>query len=198
MEEVRAAHPLAEVEVWAQDEHRVGLKPILRRVWSPRGMRPTASVGPRYEWVWVPGTRASGWLVHPQTGRTEWLLMPYVDKEAFGAALREFAKAVGAGPRKRILLVVDQAGWHIARELGVPEGLHLLFLPAYCPQLQPAERLWPLCDEGLANKVFGTIAELERAVADRLVRIKDEVVHRLTDYYWWPRTPPDAPAFSRS
>ncbi len=170
----------------------MGLKPILRRVWSPKGVRPAAVVRPRYEWVWVYG------FVHPETGRTEWLLMPYVDKGSYRAALHNFAKSVGAGSGKQIVLVVDQAGWHIAGELEAPEGLHLVFLPAYSPELQPAERLWPLCDEGLANKVFGTIADLERTVADRLVRITAETVRRLTRYYWWPRALQNATASSRS
>ena len=192
MEEVQREHPFASVEVWAEDEHRVGLKPILRRVWSPKGVRPTAAVRPRYEWVWVYG------FVDPQTGRTEWLLMPYVDTGSYGAALREFAKAAGAGPDRRVVLVVDQAGWHRAKDLAIPEGLHMVFLPVYCPELQPAERLWPLCDEGVANKLFDSIGELERAVADRLVKIKDEAVRRLTRYYWWPKTNQNAPAFTRS
>ena len=147
---------------------------------------------PRYEWVWVYG------FVQPETGRTEWLLLPRVDKGAYGIALREFAKAVGAGPRKRVVLVADRAGWHTAGELEVPEGLHLEFLPAYCPELQPAERLWPLCDEGLANKLFATIGDLENAVADRVVKIKDEAVRRLTRYYWWPGTAQNAIAFTHS
>ncbi len=207
MEEVQRGHPFASVEVWAEDEHRVGLKPILRRrceassgnglakarnVWTPKGVRPVAKVRPRYEWVWVYG------FVHPDTGKTEWLLMPYVDTGSYGAALREFARAAGVGPEKQVVLAVDQAGWHRAKDLEIPEGLHLVFLPAYCPELQPAERLWPLCDEGLANKLFATIGDLERAVADRLVTIKDEAVRRLTSYYWWPKSPKDALVFSRS
>ena len=189
---MQGEHPRASVEVWAGDEHRVGLKPILRRVWTPKGVRPTAAVRPRYEWVWVYG------FVHPETGRTEWLLMPYVDAGSYGAALREFARAVGAGPGKRVVLVVDQAGWHKAKDLETPDGLHLVFLPAYCPELQPAERVWPLCDEGLANKLFATIEDPERAVADRVVKIKHDAVRRLTSYYWWPRTGPNAPASNRS
>jgi len=46
---MQAAHPRASVEVWAQDEHRIGLKPILRRVWIPKGKRPLAAVRPRYQ-----------------------------------------------------------------------------------------------------------------------------------------------------
>ena len=40
-------------------------------------------------------------------------------------ALREFAREVGARKDKRILLVVDQAGWHTSGEVEVPEGIHL-------------------------------------------------------------------------
>src|SRR5215211_1449852 len=40
--EARAQHPDKPVEVWATDEHRIGLKPILRRVWAPKGQRPVA------------------------------------------------------------------------------------------------------------------------------------------------------------
>jgi hypothetical protein len=51
-------------------------------------------------------------------------------------ALNEFAKEVGAGKDKRVLLVVvDQAGWHTGKEVEVPEGIHLEFLPAGSPEL---------------------------------------------------------------
>lgn len=52
----------AEIEVWFFDEHRVGLKPIIRKVWSPIGERPIAVVQPRYEWLYVYG------FVEPKTG----------------------------------------------------------------------------------------------------------------------------------
>ena len=178
---MRAAHPLAAVEVWAQDEHRVGLKPILRRVWAPRGVRPVARVRPRYQWLWVYG------FAHPETGATEWLLLPRVTKEWFALALAHFARAVGAGRGKQVLLVLDQAGWHTSGGVAVPEGLHLVFLPAYGPELQPAERLWPLANEGVANKLFETLEALEEAMARRVLARRGEVVRALTLFHWWPQ-----------
>jgi hypothetical protein len=50
------------VEVWAFDEHRLGLKPILRKVWAPRGCRPVASGHHRYQWLYLYG------FVRPATG----------------------------------------------------------------------------------------------------------------------------------
>lgn len=48
-------YPQAQIEVWFFDEHRVGLKPIIRKVWSPIGERPIAVVQPRYEWLYIYG-----------------------------------------------------------------------------------------------------------------------------------------------
>lgn len=60
------------------------------------------------------------------------------------------------GQDKRIVLPLDQAGWHTSEKLEVPEGIHLVPLPPYSPELQPAERLWPLVNEPLANQAFET------------------------------------------
>jgi hypothetical protein len=35
------------------DEHRVGLKPVIRRVWARKGQRPLIRVQQRYEWLYV-------------------------------------------------------------------------------------------------------------------------------------------------
>jgi hypothetical protein len=43
LREIREAHPEAhEVELWAEDEARLGLKAVIRRVWAPVGERPVA------------------------------------------------------------------------------------------------------------------------------------------------------------
>ena len=42
-------HPDAVIEVFAIDEHRIGLKPVLRRVWGPCGQRPIAVGHHRFE-----------------------------------------------------------------------------------------------------------------------------------------------------
>ncbi len=71
--ELQNQYPDAEIEVWAMDEHRVGLKPVLRRIWVPWWDTPTASVHWRFEWVWVYG------FVHPESGETYWWILPRVN-----------------------------------------------------------------------------------------------------------------------
>jgi hypothetical protein len=181
---IREAHPEAEeVELWAEDEARIGLKPVVRRVWAPVGRRPTARVKRGYEWSYLYG------FVRPTTGEVWWLILPTVNKELFSMALGEFAKEVGAGEDKRILLVLDQAGWHTSGEIEVPEGIHLEFLPTGSPELQPAERLWPLSNEAIANRLFEEISEVEDALVERCVELLDQprTIRDLTNYHWWPQ-----------
>jgi hypothetical protein len=151
--------------LWAQDEMRLGLKPVVRRVWAPRGQRPKAPFRRRYEWLYLYG------FVHPQSGETHWLILPRVDARVFSLALYHFAREVGCGKDKRIVLVLDQAGWHTGGEVEVPEGIHLEFLPARSPELQPAERLWPLVNEAVANRLFEDLDELEEALVERCVAL---------------------------
>jgi transposase len=107
-----------------------------------------------------------------------------------GGIVREFAREVGAGEGKRILLVVDRAGWHTGGEVEIPEGIDLEFLPSGSPELQPAERLWPLSNEALANGLFEEIEEIEQTLLHRCVELLDqaELIKGLTNYHWWPQT----------
>jgi len=179
---VKAAHPNASVALWAEDEHRLGLLPVVRRVWAPRGHRPTAWVRRRYEWLYVTA------FVRPTTGQSWWCLLPTVSTAAFGLALAEFARDEGIGPDRRAVLALDGAGWHLAQALPVPTGLHLVPLPPASPELQPAERLWPLVDEVVANRPFADLDDLEAALVGRCrtLRADRRTVKAHTHFHWWP------------
>jgi DDE superfamily endonuclease len=165
------------------DEQRLGLKPILRRSWAIIGSKPMAVVNHRFEWLYVYG------FVEPETGRTYFLILPVVNVEVMNLALEHFAVDVGVNASNRVLLVLDQAGWHTSKDLIVPDGLELLFLPSHSPELQPAERLWPLTSEVVANQSFQDLDSLEGLLAARCVVLAGECdrVCGLTLFSWWPR-----------
>ena len=85
-----------------------------------------------------------------------------VSKPFFAALLALFAREAGAGRERMIALVLDSAGWHTAPNLVGPEGLRLVYLPPYSPELQPAEHLWPVLDEPLANQYFARRSRTSR------------------------------------
>ena len=81
LEALREAYPGAEVELWAQEEARLGLKPVIRRVLAPVGERPVARFNRGYKWTYLYG------FVHPQSGEVFWLILPPVNTELFSLAL---------------------------------------------------------------------------------------------------------------
>jgi hypothetical protein len=131
---LRAANPRKVVEVWAEDEARLGLKPITRRVWSPKGQRPRSCGRARYEWLYVYG------FARPATGDTFTVILSRVRVERMADALRAFAAHADPAGTKILVLVVDNAGWHTAKRLPVPGNVRLHCLPPCTPQLQPSRR----------------------------------------------------------
>ena len=181
LKEIQTAYPNADVQLWCEDEHRLGLKPLLRRIYVPQGCSPIANVNWKFEWLWLYG------FVHPRTGETYWWILPYVNTELFHRVLQEFATEFNIGDDQRILLVVDQAGWHTSKKLQLPTGLHLIFLPSHSPELQPAEKLWTLVDEPIANRSFKNLDELEEVLYQRcqsLLKQRD-LIKGLTSFHWW-------------
>ena len=74
----------------------LGLKPIVRKVWSPVGQRPLVEVNQRYEWTYLYA------FARPNSGEVHWLILPTVSAQAFSLALENFAREVGASKSKRI------------------------------------------------------------------------------------------------
>ena len=89
----------------------MGLKPVIRRgVWAPPvGKRPVA----RFKRGYTSGPTTPLRLRASRERRSVLAdLLPTLNVKLFSMALNEFAKEMGAGEEKQVLLVVDQAGWH--------------------------------------------------------------------------------------
>jgi len=177
---LRATNPGTAVEVWAEDEARLGLKPITRRVWGLRGCRPRSCGRTKYEWRYVYG------FVRPTTGALFAPTLSRVNAERMTDALGAFAAHADPDGPKILVVIVDNAGWHRAHALVVPPNVRLHFRPPCTPELQPAEHLWPRIREAVANDTFNTRADLRRRVARRCRWLADDqiAVQRATGFHW--------------
>ena len=115
--------------------------------------------------------------------------------------MKAFAEEAGAGRGRRIVLTLDNAGWHGEAGLEVPEGIRLVFQPPYTPQppsppqppytpeVQPAETLWTLVDEPIVNRHIPTRADLDRIVSARCAALANqrEKIKRQAGFHWWPK-----------
>ena len=141
------------VLLFAQDEGRFGRISDVRRAWSPQGTRPQAprQVIRTYLYVFT--------AVCPALGRMTSLILPWANTEMMDIFLRQVAEDFS---NYFILMLVDQAGWHVSQKLTVPENLRLIKLPPRSPELNPAEHIWEeLREKNFANKACRDLDEVE-------------------------------------
>jgi DDE superfamily endonuclease len=160
---VTAALPAAAggkpVEVWFQDEARVGQQGTLARLWARKGSRPPAPRDRRYAWAYLFGA------VCPARRTGAGLVLPRADAAAMALHLAEIGKRVAPGAHA--VVVADGAGWHVAKRLRVPANISLLLLPPYAPELNPVENVWHFLRQNrLSNRVYDTYDAIVGACCD--------------------------------
>ena len=177
LEWVQAGYPDKQVEVWFQDEARVGQQGILTTVWADRGSRPTAIKQTEYEWVYLFAA------VHPQTGKSSALIAPSVNTDYMNHHLRFISEE--AGEDTQVVLVLDQAGWHMSKALDVPQNITLLHLPPYSPELNPVERVWAyLKSHYLSNRVYEDYDDLFNTSTHAWNRLDEDRFRSLCKTDW--------------
>ena len=171
------AHPGKRVEVWFQDEARVGQQGTLTSVWAERGSRPSAVRQTEYEWCYLFAA------VNPLTGASSAMVTPTVNTPLMNQHLAFIARE--AGPGAHVVLVLDNAGWHVAKALAVPANVTLLYLPPYAPELNPAERLWAyLRSRFLSNRVYKDYDELFGETSAAWNRLDEQRLKSITATGW--------------
>ena len=169
------------MQVWFQDEARIGQQGTLTRCWGLTGSRPTAVRQTEYEWVYLFGA------VNPQTGESSALLAPTVNTAYMNHHLRFIREQAGADVH--VLLVLDRAGWHVAKALEVPANMTLLYLPPYSPELNPVERLWAyLRSHYLSNRAYRDYDDLLTASGTAWNQLTPEHLCSICRTEWLPRT----------
>ena len=77
--------------------------------------------------------------VAPSTGDSFSLILPEVNTQMMNIFLTHFQKHI---ENKKIVLIMDRAGWHCSKKLKIPSQIELIYMPPYSPELNPVERLW--------------------------------------------------------
>ena len=131
------------VEIWFQDEARVGQQGTLTRILAKRGTRPCIRRDRRFTWAYLFGA------VCPARGTGAALVMPTVSVEAMNKHLAEISQCVSVSAIA--LLILDGAGWHSSPQLIVPENIVLMPLPPYAPELNSVENIWQYLRQQLAQ-----------------------------------------------
>jgi DDE superfamily endonuclease len=152
--EIRAElAPGTPVEVWLQDEMRVGQKNKRTIAGPGKGSRPRATHDQRTQSTYLFGA------VCPERGTGAALVLPACNTEAMQLHLDEIATKVTPGAHA--ILILDQAGWHGAKDLEVPSNISLLPLPPRAPELNSQENIWQFMRQNwLSNRIFKSFDDI--------------------------------------
>ena len=141
------------IEIWWQDEARIGQKNKITRRWAKRGTRPTVPHDQRTRSAYIFGA------ICPARGAGAALVLPKCNTNAMTLHLREISQAVAPGAHA--IVIVDQAGWHLSNHLAIPVNITLLPLPPKSPELNPVENVWQFMrDNWLSNRVFKSYTDI--------------------------------------
>ena len=166
------------VRLMFQDEGRFGRINKPRRCWAPKGTRPDihVQVVREYTYAYVAAS--------PHDGVMDSLILPEVNAYAMSIFLAEVAKRHSD---EFILMVMDQAGWHKAKDLTIPENIRLIWQPPYSPQCNPIENIWDeIREKWFPNLVFKSMQAVEDTLAEALIALENdhEKIQSITGHKW--------------
>jgi len=167
------------IEIWFQDEARVGQRGSVTRIWARRGTRPRVIRQQQFEYAYIFGA------VCPMNDRAVGLVMPTIGKDCMQHHLDEIGKHIEPGNHG--VIVFDRAAWHTTKKLRLPKNLSLLPLPAAAPELNPTEQVWQvLRDRYLGNRCFESYDQIVESCCDawNAFTSKEGAVRQLCSRDW--------------
>jgi transposase len=161
------------VRVFSEDESRCGLLTVRRWRLTAQGGQPIGGIQHTFAWFYVYGAVAS------TTGERFFLELPDLNADMFQLFVDAFAQAF---PDSLNLLLLDHSGAHTAQRLRWPENVRAVWLPPYCPELNPIERRWRDLTDDLAWQQFVDLDAQQHYVADLLPAYDALTLQALTGY----------------
>lgn len=177
---MKADHPGKRIRWFVQDEARIGQQGTLTRLWARTGSRPTAIRQSEYEWVYL-------WAaVEPATGQSVAMITPTVNTDLMNQFLAGLSGTLAGD--EHAVLVLDNAGWHVAKALAIPSNITLLHLPPYSPELNSAESLWHwLRSHYLSNRIYQDYAELLQITDQAWLSLNAQMIKSICACPWIER-----------
>ena len=168
------------INLFFQDESRYGLKTLVGRCLSAIGVRPIVNYQHKFDNTYLWGSYS------PINGDSFVWEINGVDSKIFEAYLKEFSRQ---NPREYKILVIDNAGFHSAKNIEIPDNIHLLRIPPYTPELNPCEQIWQYIKMRFKNKIFRDIDKLKQWLHQIVLGMNKELIksivsnHRYLEIY---------------
>mgnify|MGYP001797861390 FL=1 len=159
------------VRFFCQDESRFGLKTLTGRRMTARGVKPVGKVRWTFQATYLYG------VVEPATGEHFCYEFTHCNTECFQCFLDLVAQRYSDS---LVVIQLDQAGWHKAKRLQVPDHIILMFQPAHSPECNPIEQVWQYLKRRLRWQCLKTLDELRRLIKEQLLALTTDTVASIT------------------
>ena len=167
------------VRLLCQDESRYGTLPDTHRRITAPGVKPIAKIDYTYEAVYLYGA------VEPLTGAGCFLELPYLNADCFQIFIDHLSETFADTLN---VVILDNGRFHQAKALKMPENIVLLFLPPYCPELNPIERLWQDIKAKLFSKTYQTLKQMQESVTQILCSYAKGTIAQITGFSYFTKT----------
>jgi transposase len=147
------------VNIYFEDESRLGLLTILKRVLTRKGIKPIAPYQHKFDNLYLFGAFS------PINGDNYLLEMPACNTETFQVFIDQFSLQK---PDEFKIIVLDNGAFHHARRLIIPPNIVLIFLPPYSPELNPAEKIWRFIKDHLSMTIHKDLSALQKHLSQIL------------------------------
>jgi putative transposase len=161
------------INIYFQDESRFGLMTKQKRVLVSKGIKPIGKFQHSYRWLWLWG------CFSPITGNSFYWETSHVGCDIFEGFLDDFSRGK---PRELKLLIIDNAGFHACQNIIIPENIKLINIPAYSPELNPAEKVWQWMKGAVSMKFFDTTKSLQNKITEMVHQLTPEMIKSITGY----------------
>lgn len=161
------------MNLYFQDESRFGLMTKQKRVLVSKGVKPTGKFQHSYKWLWLWG------CFSPITGDSFYWETTCVGNGIFEGFLEDFSQK---RPEEFKILFIDNAGFHACQNITVPDNVKLINIPAYAPELNPAEKVWQWMKDKVSMKFFNSAKELQGMITELVHALTPSLVMSITGY----------------
>lgn len=155
------------INLFFQDESRFGLKTLIGYCLTAIGVRPKVKYQHKFANTYLWGSYS------PINGDSFVWEINGVDSRVFEAYLKAFSKQ---NPKEYKVVVIDNAGFHNAHNIEIPDNIYLLRIPPYSPELNPCEQVWQYIKKRFKNQVFENIEVLKQWLHKTIVEMTPELI----------------------
>lgn len=167
---------LTKVNLFFQDESRFGLITKQKRVVTARGIKPIGAYRHSYLYKWL-------WRsFSPITGESFCMITDGVSKAFFLRYLQDLGEK---DPDELKILVIDNARFHSVKGVQLPVNIVLLPIPPYCPELNPAEKVWQWMKDQIAMKIYDDLDTLETKLENLIDIAENHIIKSITGYKFY-------------